>query len=77
MYIGYTRNLRKRIEEHNECLNTSTKPRTPFKLIYFEGCIEEKDAKRRENYLKTTPGRKFLGLRMREYNRLKKLGSEC
>ncbi len=37
----------------------------------------KKDAKRRENYLKTTPVRKFLGLRMREYNRLKKFGSEC
>ena len=77
IYIGYTKNLRKRIEEHNKGLNTSTKLRAPFKLIYFEGCVKEKDAKRRERYLKTTQGRKFLGLRIREYNRSKKLGSEC
>jgi len=29
------------------------------------------DAKRRENYLKTTQGRRFLGLRLQEYKRHK------
>src|SRR3989338_4072262 len=68
-YIGFTTNLRKRLEEHNRGLNFSTKFRTPFKLIYFEGCLSEVDAKRRENYLKTTQGRRFLGLRLMDFKR--------
>ena len=68
-YIGYTNNLRKRLEEHNKGKNFSTKFRLSFRLIYFEACINEKDAKRREGYLKTTQGRRFLGLRLIEYKR--------
>ena len=45
-YIGYTKNLRRRLEEHNKGLSFATKFRRPFKLIYFEGCTDEKDAKR-------------------------------
>ena len=54
LYIGYTNNLKSRIKEHEKGLNFSTKYRLPFKLIYFEGCLNEQDAKRRESYLKTT-----------------------
>ena len=72
LYIGYTNNLQKRIEEHNKGRNFSTKFRIPFQLIYFEGCKNMQDAKRREHYLKTTQGRRFLGLRLREYKRHKK-----
>lgn len=68
-YIGYTENLNRRIEEHTKGLSFSTKVRLPFKLIYFEGCLNEEDAKRRERYLKTTQGRRFLGLRLIEYKR--------
>ena len=53
-YTGYTNNLRRRIEEHKKGLSFATKFRLPFKLIYFEGCLNQEDAKRRENYLKTT-----------------------
>jgi putative endonuclease len=72
-YIGYTNNLKKRIEEHKKGLNFSTKFRLPFHLIYFEGCKNMEDAKRRENYLKTTQGRRFLGLRLLEYKRHRKM----
>lgn len=68
-YIGYTNSLKRRLEEHKEGLSFSTKFRLPFKLIYFEGCLNEQDAKRREHYLKTTQGRRFLGLRLLEYKR--------
>ncbi len=70
-YIGYTNNLRKRIEEHKKCLSFATKHRLPFKLIYFEGCLNQDDAKRRENYLKSSQGRRFLGLRLLQYKRRK------
>ena len=66
-YIGYTDNLKRRLEEHNKGLNQSTKPRIPLKLIYLEGCLNQIDVKRRERYLKTTQGRRFLGLRLKEY----------
>ena len=71
-YIGYTKNLKKRIEEHNKGTNFSTKFRFPLQLIYFEGCKNMKDAKRREHYLKTTQGQRFLGLRLQEYQRSKR-----
>jgi putative endonuclease len=68
-YIGYTNNLKRRLEEHKKGLSFSTSFRRPFKLIYFEGCLDEADAKRRERYLKTTQGRRFLGLRLIQYQR--------
>ncbi|MBI2515147.1 GIY-YIG nuclease family protein [Candidatus Wolfebacteria bacterium] len=66
-YIGYTNNLRRRIEEHNRGKNFSTKPRLPMKLIYFEACLNEDDAKQREKYFKSTIGRRFLKKRLRRY----------
>jgi putative endonuclease len=70
--IGYTNNLKKRIEEHKKGLSLATKPRLPFELIYFEGCKNMADAKRRENYLKTTQGARFLGLRLIQHQRQEK-----
>ena len=70
-YTGYTENLKRRIEEHNKGLSFATKFRLPFSLIYFEGCLDQDDAKRREQYLKTTQGRRFLGLRLKEYKHRK------
>lgn len=71
-YIGYTRDLKKRLEEHEKGFSLATKFRRPLQLIYFEGCLNEVDAKRREDYLKTTQGRRFLGLRLTEYNHQRK-----
>lgn len=73
-YIGYTSNLKRRLEEHNKGKTFSTKFRLPFKLIYFEGCLNSLDAKRREKYLKTSQGRKFLGLRLIEHKRASAFG---
>ena len=70
-YIGYTNNLKRRVEEHKKGLSFATKFRLPVKLIYFEGCLNEEDAKRREHYLKGTQGRRFLGLRLIQYQRQK------
>jgi putative endonuclease len=66
-YVGYTKALAKRIEEHKAGRQFSTKFRLPFKLVYFEGCLNQQDARRRENYLKITQGRRFLGLRLKDY----------
>lgn len=74
-YIGYTNNLKRRLEEHKKGLSFATKLRLPLRLIYFEGCLNQEDAKRRERYLKTTQGRRFIGLRLLEYGRHKAFGS--
>jgi putative endonuclease len=52
LYIGYTNDLRRRIEEHNLGLNQSTRLRKPFKLIYYESYFSKSDAKKREDNLK-------------------------
>ena len=52
LYIGYTNNLQRRIKEHNSKLNTSTKSRTPFKLVYYEAYHNQQDATKRESNLK-------------------------
>jgi len=70
-YIGFTVNLKKRIKEHQKGLSFSTRPRLPMKLIYFEACTNEEDAKRREKYFKTTRGRRFLAKRLKSYYKLK------
>ena len=72
-YIGYTSDLRRRIEEHQKGKSYSTRPRLPMKLIYFEACTNKEDAERREGYLKTTGGRKFLVKRLRSYYKKSKL----
>ena len=67
LYVGCTVDLRKRLKEHNQGLNKSTKTYRPWKLIYNEACLNEDDAKRRENYLKTSQGQRLLKRRLKEY----------
>ncbi|MDD3102147.1 MAG: GIY-YIG nuclease family protein [Patescibacteria group bacterium] len=55
-YIGYTDDLQRRFQEHNQGLVESTKPRIPFKLVYYEAYSSKKDAKHRENMLKKYSG---------------------
>ncbi|HEY4483779.1 MAG TPA: GIY-YIG nuclease family protein [Candidatus Paceibacterota bacterium] len=67
LYFGYTANLKNRLKEHNKGLNISTKRYTPWNLIYYEACLDELDAKRREEYLKTTQGRRMFKIRIKEF----------
>ncbi|MBI2669684.1 MAG: GIY-YIG nuclease family protein [Candidatus Yanofskybacteria bacterium] len=60
LYIGYTTDLRKRFNEHNEGKVVSTKPRRPFGLIFYEAYKSMTDAKRREKYFKTDKGKSTL-----------------
>jgi putative endonuclease len=66
-YIGYTKDLPKRIKEHNQKENFSTARYIPWTLIYYEACLSEVDAIRREGYLKTTQGRRLIKRRLKEY----------
>lgn len=67
LYFGYTKDLKRRIKEHNQKLNFSTKRYSPWKLIYYEACVNDKDAKRREKYFKTNQGRRMMKTRIKEY----------
>lgn len=60
LYIGYTSDLKKRLEEHNSGKVQSTKDRTPLKLIYYEACISSEKAIKREKQLKTGFGSMYL-----------------
>ena len=66
-YVGFTKNLKLRFEQHSKGLVESTKDRTPVNLIYYEACLDQNDAIRREKYLKTYNGRRFLARRLKSY----------
>ena len=65
-YIGYTTDLRKRLEEHNQGKSFATQHHQ-WRCIYYEACLERTDARRRENYFKTTQGRRLLKRRLKDY----------
>ena len=66
-YVGFTKDLKLRFEQHNKRFVESTKNRTPFKLIYYEACIDRNDARQREKYLKTYHGKMFSRKRLKSY----------
>ncbi|WP_282134424.1 GIY-YIG nuclease family protein [Seonamhaeicola maritimus] len=66
-YTGYTKDLSSRFEAHQKGKVKSTKHRRPFKLVYFEGCLSQEDALKREKYLKTHYGKMYLGKRLKSY----------
>lgn len=65
-YVGYTSDLKKRLQAHNSCSVPSTKYRTPFDLVYYEASQCQSDALRREKYLKTTYGKRYIKSRLRD-----------
>lgn len=59
-YVGSTGNLNKRIEEHNNRLNQSTKHYAPFILEAYIAVQTEEKALELEKYFKTGSGRAIL-----------------
>ena len=66
-YTGYTKDLKLRFEQHNKGLVDSTKDRTPLDLIYYEACLDQNDATKREKYLKSYHGKMFIRKRLKSY----------
>ncbi|MEK7104604.1 MAG: GIY-YIG nuclease family protein [Patescibacteria group bacterium] len=64
IYTGSTKDLRKRLIQHNKGLSTYTKGRGPFKIIYYEACLSEEKARSRELFLKTGMGKRYLKNRL-------------
>lgn len=67
IYVGFTTDLKTRFKRHNSGSEFSTKPYIPFELIHYEAYRNEKDAKRREEYFKTTKGKTTLKTMLKEY----------
>jgi putative endonuclease len=66
-YPGYTKDLNLRFEQHQNGEVRSTRDRRPLKLIYFEACLCQADALKREKYFKTHYGKMFLKNRLKSY----------
>jgi putative endonuclease len=66
-YTGFTKDLKLRFEQHNKGLVGSTKDRRPLKLIYYEACLSQDDATKREKYLKSYHGKMFIRKRLKSY----------
>jgi putative endonuclease len=59
-YVGITIDLTRRINEHNSGKNFYTKRYCPWNLIYKEELSSWGEARKREKYLKSAVGRRFL-----------------
>ena len=70
IYVGFTADLKRRFKEHNNKEELSTKHYAPFELIHYEAYKNIKDAKRREEYFKTTKGKTTLKIMLKEFFRM-------
>ncbi len=66
-YVGYTNNLNRRLEEHKNEKVRSTRNRLPLELVYWEGCLNQRDAIKREKYLKSSWGKRYIKNRLSNY----------
>jgi putative endonuclease len=66
LFVGFTTDLDRRTNEHNQGQSAATAPRRPFDLVYCEYHLSKADALRREAYFKTSAGKKTLRLMLRE-----------
>jgi len=60
LYIGFTDNLKRRLEEHNQGKNFSTKTRIPLKLIFYEALPTLEEAVEREKFYKSGRGHEVI-----------------
>ena len=64
-YTGSTPDLKRRFAAHCAGKVRSTRDRRPLKLIYYEASLSKDDAIRRERYLKTGMGKRYLRNRLK------------
>ncbi|MBK6938037.1 MAG: GIY-YIG nuclease family protein [Chitinophagaceae bacterium] len=60
VYVGMTNDLGRRLKEHNNGENKSTKAYLPFVLIYKEEFPDRFSARAKGKYLKSGIGKEFL-----------------
>jgi putative endonuclease len=65
IYIGYTKDLKSRIAQHNSSANGGyTKRYAPWELETYLAFSEEKEARMFEAYLKSSSGKAFMKKRL-------------
>ena len=64
LYVGWTDDLKNRINKHKKGSVQATKDRLPIELIYYEACLNKESAIKREKQLKTGFGRAYLKRRI-------------
>jgi len=67
LYVGATRDLRLRIQQHDAGDVQSTAYRLPLEVVYYEACRSQRDAFKREKYLKSAWGKRYLKTRLAGY----------
>ena len=65
LYIGYSENLKNRFQQHQNGEVSSTKPRRPFKLLFYEAYTNNLDATHREKYFKSAKGKSTIRMMLR------------
>jgi putative endonuclease len=60
IYVGLTDNVERRVTQHNNGFEKTTKPYRPFEIILIEEFADRPSAREREKYLKTTTGKRLL-----------------
>ena len=64
-YVGRTNNLKQRLAQHDAGYVDSTKERRPLQFVYAEMSQDIRDADRREKYLKSAWGKRYLKNRLK------------
>lgn len=67
-YVGYSSDIDRRVQEHNEGKSRYTSKKLPWKLVYLESYTTKREALIRERFLKAQSNRLF-------YEKLKTYGS--
>jgi putative endonuclease len=60
LYVGMTNDLERRVKQHNNGLNKTTKPYRPFEIHLVDEYPSRVEARNREKFLKSGIGKEIL-----------------
>jgi len=60
IYVGMTQNFDRRLQEHNNGKEITTRPYRPFKLLFLRGYPNRIEARKGEKYYKSGIGKEHL-----------------
>jgi putative endonuclease len=66
-YVGFSEDIKRRVEDHSSGKVESTRGRRPLELIYYEAYLDRLDAEGREKFLKSGAGKRFLTKQLKHY----------